>query len=59
MILLELWLEVDTSAVITVAAVILGMGTNAAYVERKLEVPKCHGPLPFSGEMVSDHAHEI
>ncbi|KAJ8645474.1 hypothetical protein MRB53_007222 [Persea americana] len=32
----------------TVAAVTLGMGTNAAYVERALEIPKCHGPLPLS-----------
>lgn len=36
-----------------VAAVILGTGTNAAYVERIHAIPKWHGPLPKSGEMVS------
>lgn len=36
-----------------VAAVILGTGTNAAYVERAQAIPKWHGPLPKSGEMVS------
>lgn len=35
-----------------VAAVILGTGTNAAYVERASAIPKWHGPLPKSGEMV-------
>ncbi|XP_021765358.1 hexokinase-1-like [Chenopodium quinoa] len=35
-----------------VAAVILGTGTNAAYVERAEAIPKWHGPLPKSGEMV-------
>ncbi|XP_030529951.1 hexokinase-1-like [Rhodamnia argentea] len=35
-----------------VAAVILGTGTNAAYVERIHAIPKWHGPLPKSGEMV-------
>ncbi|EEF46378.1 hexokinase-2 [Ricinus communis] len=35
-----------------VAAVILGTGTNAAYVERAQAIPKWHGPLPHSGEMV-------
>ncbi|KAI9119428.1 hypothetical protein K1719_010103 [Acacia pycnantha] len=35
-----------------VAAVILGTGTNAAYVERAQAIPKWHGPLPKSGEMV-------
>ncbi|XP_068656984.1 hexokinase-1-like [Aristolochia californica] len=35
-----------------VAAVILGMGTNASYVEDALSIPKCEGPLPLSGEMV-------
>lgn len=34
-------------------AVILGTGTNAAYVERAQAIPKWHGPLPKSGEMVS------
>ncbi|PIN26046.1 Hexokinase [Handroanthus impetiginosus] len=33
-------------------AVILGTGTNAAYVERAQAIPKWHGPLPQSGEMV-------
>ncbi|GMH18050.1 hypothetical protein Nepgr_019891 [Nepenthes gracilis] len=35
-----------------IAAVILGTGTNAAYVERAHTIPKWHGPLPKSGEMV-------
>ncbi|KAK3435832.1 hypothetical protein EUGRSUZ_C00559 [Eucalyptus grandis] len=35
-----------------VAAVILGTGTNAAYVEQIHAIPKWHGPLPKSGEMV-------
>ncbi|XP_028963323.1 hexokinase-1-like isoform X3 [Malus domestica] len=35
-----------------VAAVILGTGTNAAYVERAQAIPKWHGLLPKSGEMV-------
>ncbi|KAF9614657.1 hypothetical protein IFM89_019634 [Coptis chinensis] len=35
-----------------VAAVILGTGTNAAYVERTNAIPKWHGPMPKSGEMV-------
>ncbi|XP_004510315.1 hexokinase-1-like [Cicer arietinum] len=34
------------------AAVILGTGTNAAYVENAQAIPKWHGPLPKSGEMV-------
>ncbi|KAI3917670.1 hypothetical protein MKW98_021432 [Papaver atlanticum] len=33
-------------------AVILGTGTNAAYVERAHGIPKCHGLQPKSGEMV-------
>ncbi|OIT05252.1 PREDICTED: hexokinase-1 [Nicotiana attenuata] len=33
-------------------AVILGTGTNAAYVERVQAIPKWHGPVPKSGEMV-------
>ncbi|XP_027167491.1 hexokinase-1-like [Coffea eugenioides] len=33
-------------------AVIMGTGTNAAYVERAQAIPKWHGPLPNSGEMV-------
>ncbi|KAJ4958545.1 hypothetical protein NE237_025656 [Protea cynaroides] len=33
-------------------AVILGTGTNAAYVERAHAIPKWHGPLPKSEEMV-------
>ncbi|TKY64439.1 Hexokinase-1 protein [Spatholobus suberectus] len=35
-----------------IAAVILGTGTNAAYVERAQAIPKWHGPLSNSGEMV-------
>lgn len=35
-----------------IAAVILGTGTNAAYVERAHSIPKWHGLLPKSGEMV-------
>ncbi|XP_068636784.1 hexokinase-1-like [Aristolochia californica] len=35
-----------------VIAVILGTGTNAAYVERAHAIPKWHGLLPKSGEMV-------
>ncbi|MBA0810365.1 hypothetical protein Gohar_002368, partial [Gossypium harknessii] len=34
------------------AAVILGTGTNAAYVEHTHAIPKWHGLLPKSGEMV-------
>ncbi|CAK9139886.1 unnamed protein product [Ilex paraguariensis] len=33
-------------------AVIMGTGTNAAYVERAQAIPKWHGPPPKSGEMV-------
>jgi hexokinase len=36
-----------------IAAVILGTGTNAAYVERAHAIPKWHGLLPKSGDMVS------
>ncbi|CAN1180233.1 HXK1 [Linum perenne] len=36
-----------------IAAVILGTGTNAAYVERADAIPKWEGPLPKSGEMSS------
>ncbi|XP_062156306.1 hexokinase-1-like [Alnus glutinosa] len=35
-----------------VAAVILGTGTNAAYVEHAHAIPKLNGLLPKSGEMV-------
>ncbi|XP_027341892.1 hexokinase-1-like [Abrus precatorius] len=35
-----------------IAAVILGTGTNAAYVERAHAIPKWHGLIPKSGEMV-------
>ncbi|XP_057977435.1 hexokinase-1-like [Malania oleifera] len=35
-----------------VAAVILGTGSNAAYVERAHAIPKWHGPSSKSGEMV-------
>lgn len=34
-------------------AVILGTGSNAAYVERAQAIPKWQGPPPRSGEMVS------
>lgn len=37
-----------------IAAVILGTGTNAAYVERANAIPKWQGLLPRSGEMVSN-----
>jgi len=33
--------------------VILGTGTNAAYVERAHAIPKWHGLIPKSGDMVS------
>lgn len=35
-----------------IAAVILGTGTNAAYVERADAIKKLNSPLPRSGEMV-------
>ncbi|KAL8129937.1 hypothetical protein V2J09_019092 [Rumex salicifolius] len=35
-----------------IAGVILGTGTNAAYVERADSIKKWNGPLPKSGEMV-------
>ncbi|PWA83296.1 hexokinase [Artemisia annua] len=35
-----------------IAAVILGTGTNAAYIERVDAIPKWEGPPPESGEMV-------
>ncbi|KAM0894528.1 hypothetical protein ACQ4PT_024477 [Festuca glaucescens] len=35
-----------------IAAVILGTDTNAAYVERANAIPKWHGLLPKSGDMV-------
>ncbi|KAG5014660.1 hypothetical protein JHK85_020796 [Glycine max] len=35
-----------------IAAVILGTGTNAAYVERAHAIPKWHGLIPKSGDMV-------
>lgn len=35
-----------------IAAVILGTGTNAAYVEHAQGIPKWRGPPPKSGEMV-------
>ena len=41
-----------------IAAVILGTGTNAAYVEQAHAIPKWHGLLPKSGEMVSRHEYE-
>lgn len=42
-----------------IAAVILGTGTNAAYVERAHAIPKWHGLLPKSGEMVSFLLYEF
>ncbi|CAD6230074.1 unnamed protein product [Miscanthus lutarioriparius] len=36
----------------TVAAVILGTGTNAAYIEHMSSIPKWCGPPPESGDMV-------
>lgn len=38
----------------SIAAITLGMATNAAYIEPPQEVPKWHGPSPESGEMVSN-----
>ncbi|KAA8546632.1 hypothetical protein F0562_002629 [Nyssa sinensis] len=38
----------------SVAAITLGMGTNAAYVEPAQSIPKWHGASPKSGEMVID-----
>ncbi|PAN28751.1 hypothetical protein PAHAL_5G176500 [Panicum hallii] len=35
-----------------IAAVILGTGTNAAYIDHAHTIPKWHGPLPKSGDMV-------
>jgi len=35
----------------------LGTGTNAAYVERVQAIPKWHGPLPDSGDMVRSFCH--
>lgn len=37
-----------------VAAVILGTGTNAAYVEHAHAIPKWQGLLPKTGEMVTN-----
>ena len=37
----------------TMVAVILGTGTNAAYIEHGDAIPKWHAPLPKSGDMVS------
>jgi hexokinase len=34
-------------------AVILGTGTNAAYVERAQAISKCGNVLPKSGQMVT------
>ena len=36
----------------TFIGVILGTGSNAAYVERIDQIPKWTGPTPASGEMV-------
>ncbi|KAL7255927.1 hypothetical protein ACSBR1_009958 [Camellia fascicularis] len=36
----------------TIAAITLGMGTNAAYVETAQSVPKWNGPFPKSGYVV-------
>ncbi|CAO2178443.1 unnamed protein product [Urochloa humidicola] len=40
---------VDNDAI---AAVILGTGTNAAYIDHAHTIPKWYGPLPKSGDMV-------
>lgn len=37
----------------TIAAVIMGTGTNAAYLEHVSSIPKWRGPPPESGDMVS------
>ena len=37
----------------TVAAITIGMGTNAAYVETAPAVPKWNDPWPKSGELVN------
>jgi hexokinase len=36
----------------TIAAVILGTGSNAAYIDHADAIPKWHGSLPKSGNMV-------
>uniref|UniRef100_A0ACD5W045 Uncharacterized protein n=1 Tax=Avena sativa TaxID=4498 RepID=A0ACD5W045_AVESA len=36
----------------TMVAIILGTGTNAAYIEQAHAIPKWHAPLPKSGDMV-------
>uniref|UniRef100_J3L3L9 Phosphotransferase n=1 Tax=Oryza brachyantha TaxID=4533 RepID=J3L3L9_ORYBR len=36
----------------TIAAVVLGTGSNAAYIEHANAIPKWHGPQPMSGDMV-------
>uniref|UniRef100_A0A0E0JNF0 4-hydroxy-4-methyl-2-oxoglutarate aldolase n=1 Tax=Oryza punctata TaxID=4537 RepID=A0A0E0JNF0_ORYPU len=36
----------------TIAAVILGTGSNAAYIDHAHAIPKWHGSLPKSGDMV-------
>ncbi|XP_044976927.1 hexokinase-9-like isoform X1 [Hordeum vulgare subsp. vulgare] len=36
----------------TMVSVILGTGTNAAYIEQAHAIPKWHGPLPMYGDMV-------
>ncbi|KAF1874385.1 hypothetical protein Lal_00008593 [Lupinus albus] len=41
-----------------IAAVILGTGTNAAYVERSHAIPKWHGLHPKSGEMAKETVQE-
>ena len=35
-----------------IAAVILGTGTNSAYIDHAHAIPKWHGLLPKSGDMV-------
>jgi hexokinase len=42
----------DEDAVI---GVILGTGSNAAYVEKASDIPKLEGELPKSGKMVRLH----
>lgn len=40
-------------------AVILGTGTNAAYVENAHAIPKWNGLLPKSGDMVRSKAFQF
>lgn len=42
-----------------IAGVILGTGTNAAYVESAHAIPKWQGLLPKSGEMVNSSSEHL